>query len=103
MEFVPGAILAQVPISSMMDDEAQELWDQIYKSIKAVHANGVIKRFPYLRKLISRREEQKVVCTDFSSSRILDGNDPGSGNHFLGEISSFYHQFNAALNGDLFE
>jgi len=103
MEYVPGVILAQVPISSMMDDQAQELWDQIYKSIKAVHANGVIKGLPYLRKSIWRMEEQKVVCTDFSGSRILDGNDTGSASHFRGEISSLYHQFNAALNGDLFE
>ena len=103
MEYVPGPMLTEVAIASMMDNEAQELWNQIYKSIKALHANGVIKRLPYMRKLIWKKEEEKIVCTDLSWSRILDGNDPASASHFRGEISSLYHQFNAAWNGEVFE
>ena len=106
LEYIPGPCLRDVSISKMTKDETQLLWKKISKSIKSLHDEGVIQKFPALRKIIWRNkdtEEDEIVFTDFSWAITLEDKDRETSTLPRLELTILHGYVKGAIKGRMYE
>lgn len=98
-EFVDGIPLSPPIISSLTDDEANDLWDVIQSTMSSIHEAGAIRRNRLLRKLLWNRRTSRLAWIDFSQSALVS--DKSVVEAKQGKDSDFailFNRFEEAMN-----